>query len=93
MTDVQKLADSGKVAVSTEVTPGPGAVNIAQVLRGLLYAVVSTVFPILIDSFSAGSFTVDWKHVGTTALSTALGYILTKFVSPTQQITTFKKPN
>ena len=92
MTDTEKLAESGKVVSSVEVTPGPGAVNWAQIGRGLLYAVVSTVFPILISSFNKGSFTVDWKSVGTVALSTALGYILTKFVSPTQQITTFKKP-
>lgn len=92
MTD-QQVQDKlvGKVATDTTVTPGPGAISFAQAAKSVLYAVIASVFPIIIGSLNKGSFTVDWKTVGTVALSTALGYILVKFISPTQQITTFKK--
>lgn len=92
MTD-QQVTDKlvGKVATDTVVTPGPGAISFAQAAKSVLYAVVAAVFPIIIESLNKGSFVIDWKSIGTVALSTALGYILVKFISPTQQITTFRK--
>ena len=97
MTDIQKAelqAEKleGKVAVSTEVTPGPGEISWKQIGRGLIIAVISGVFPIIKSSFDAGTFAVNWVAVGTTAASTALGYILWALTQSTKQITIFKKP-
>jgi len=92
MTD-QQVQDKlvGKVAVDTVVTPGPGAMSLLQFGKSILIAVLSAIIPIVVDSFNQGSFTVDWKHVGLVAGSTALTLILAKLGAPTQQITTYRK--
>lgn len=92
MTDLQvheKLKDM--VPVSTTVTPGPGKMSIGQWGYGLLYTIISAIFPIIIQTFVNKSFTIDWKTIGTTCAAVAGTYILANLPKPTQQITTFKK--
>lgn len=97
MTDVQKLADSGKVAVSTEVTPGPWSLpSIWQFLRSLLYAVIAAILPLLGAAFLAlkngQPLVIPWNIMEGTAAYTAVAYLLAKLPQSTQKITTFKKP-
>lgn len=94
MTDVQKLAN--KVEVSAEVTPGPGSLSITQLGRGLLYAVISAVLPLVYSAFdtalTGAVLVIPWHLMEITAGATALSYLGSKLVGPTQQIITFKKP-
>ena len=87
MTDQQKL--SGKIAVDSVVTSGPGGIDWRDVGKGALYAVCSAIIPLIMQSIN--SWTFDYKTLAQTAASTFLGYLMVKFFSATQQITTFKK--
>ena len=58
--------------------------------KGLILAVLTSVMTIIYTTVQAGSLVFDWKLVGTTALTSALGYLLKNlFTNSTGQ--TFKK--
>jgi len=58
--------------------------------KGLILAVLTSVLTIVYTTVQAGSLVFDWKLVGTTALTSALGYLLKNlFTNTTGQ--TFKK--
>lgn len=50
--------------------------------KGLLVAVISPVFTIVLQSLNAGSLTFDWKAIGTTALIGLLSYLSKNFFTP-----------
>ena len=52
--------------------------------KGLIVAVLSPVFPIIMQSLNAGSFVIDWKVVGTTALGAGLAYLAKNFFTSSQ---------
>jgi hypothetical protein len=52
------------------------SLNTKDFIKGLLLAVLTTVITIVYNSLQAGDLTFDWKSIGTTALTTALAYIM-----------------
>jgi hypothetical protein len=54
--------------------------------KGLLVAVISPVFTIVIGSLNAGSLTFDWKAIGITALTALLAYLSKNFFTPAQTV-------
>lgn len=96
-TEQDKLKLVGKVAVSTEITPGPWSLpSIAQFGRGLLYALISAVLPIIYAAAAAAltgsTFVLPIHIIELTAITTGCSYIIAKIPQAAQQITTFKKP-
>lgn len=57
------------------------SVNMIDIIKGLAVAVLTPVFSIMLVSLEAGSFTFDWKIIGTVAASAFLSYILKNFLS------------
>lgn len=52
------------------------SLNTKDFIKGLLLAVLTTVITIVYNSLQSGNLTFDWKSIGTTALTTALAYIM-----------------
>ena len=58
--------------------------------KGLILAVLTSVMTIIYSTVEAGSLSFDWSLIGTTALTSALGYLLKNLLTnSTGQ--TFKK--
>lgn len=53
-------------------------------LKAFLVAAISPIVPIILQSLNAGSFVIDWKTVGTTALAAGLAYLAKNFFTPAQ---------
>jgi hypothetical protein len=77
---------------TTTVTSKQYTLNLRDVLRGLLIAVITPVFTILGTSLNAGSLTFDWKTIGIVALGAALAYITKNFLTPSQIVVTNADP-
>ena len=58
--------------------------NVPDWVKAFIVAAISPVVPILLSSLNAGTFTVNWKEVGTTALAAGIAYLAKNFFSPTQ---------
>lgn len=67
---------------TTSTTSGQFSLSTKDLLKGLVVAVITPVFTILIQSLNEGSLTFDWKAIGATALSAALAYLLKNFLAP-----------
>jgi len=70
------------MAATTTTTSVTGTLNWRDILKGLLVAVITPVFTIIISSLNAGQFTLDWKAIGFTALAAALAYLSKNLFSP-----------
>jgi hypothetical protein len=70
--------------MATTTSSGQFSLNSADLLKGLLMAVLTPVVTILIDTLNQGSLTFDWKHIGVTALGALLAYLIKNFLSPAQ---------
>lgn len=57
------------------------SLNSSDFLKGLLLAVLTSVITIVYSSLQSGSLTFDYKLIGTTALSSALAYIMKNLVT------------
>lgn len=68
--------------VPQQTTSKQFTLNTRDILRGLLVAVLSPVFTILLTSLDKGELTFNWKVIGAVALSAALSYVLKNFLSP-----------
>lgn len=53
-------------------------------LKALIVAAISPVVPIVLGSLNAGSFTFDWKVIGSTALASGIAYLAKNFFTPAQ---------
>ena len=56
--------------------------NVKDLLKGLLIAVIAPVFTVIMNSLNAGSLEFNWKAIAITALSAGLAYILKNFLAP-----------
>lgn len=74
--------------MTTPTTSNQFSVKGIDILKGLLVAVITPVFTILLTSLDAGSLVFDWKVIGTVALSAALSYIMKNFLSPPRIVIT-----
>jgi hypothetical protein len=72
--------------VSTVTTSKQYSLNINDVLKGLLVAAISPIIPIILTSLNAGTFTLDWKVIGTTALGAGVAYLAKNFFTPAQTV-------
>lgn len=68
----------------TTTTSSQFSLSAKDFLKGLIVAVGSPVFTILITSLNAGSLTFNWKAIGVVALSAFLTYLSKNFFSPQQ---------
>lgn len=73
-----------------QTTSNQFSVNAIDIMKGLLMAVLTPVFLIMIGSLEAGSLTFDWKNIGIVALSSFLTYVLKNFLSPARIVITDK---
>ena len=65
-------------------------INLNDLGKGLILAVLTSVMTIIYTTVQSGSLTFDWKLIGTTALTSAIGYLIKNlFTNSTGQ--TFKK--
>lgn len=71
---------------TTTTTSTQFAVNLKDILKGLLVAVLTPVFTIVITSLQAGSLVFNWTAIGITALIAGMSYILKNFLTPAQII-------
>jgi hypothetical protein len=58
--------------------------NTADFIKGLIMAVLSSVITIVYQTVELGSFTFDWKAIGTMALTTAIAYIMKNLFTNSQ---------
>lgn len=57
-----------------------------DIIKGLVVAVITPVFSILLTSLNAGSLTFNWKVIGAVALASGLSYLVKNFLSPAQVV-------
>lgn len=57
-------------------------INVRDMLRGLIVAVITPIITIVSTSIGEGTLTFDWKAIGLTALSAAVAYLGKNFFSP-----------
>lgn len=67
------------------------SVNWGDLLKGAIIAAITTPITIILESLNAGSFTVDWQHIGTIALAGFLSYIVKNFLTPSRIVITDKQ--
>lgn len=60
--------------------------DIRDGLKGLLVAVITPVFTVIITSLEAGSLTFNWKAIAITALTAGLAYVLKNFLTPAKVV-------
>jgi len=68
--------------MATFTTSNQFSVSAKDIIKGLIVAVITPVFTIIIASLNAGSLTFDWKAIGITALTAGLAYIVKNFFTP-----------
>lgn len=63
-------------------TSGFLSLNLADLSKGLILAVITSVLTLVQTSLSAGKLTFDWKAIGIVAATTAVGYLLHALTQP-----------
>lgn len=58
-------------------------INVSDVVKGLIMAVLVPVMTIISQSLEAGSLTFDWKAISIAAVAGFVGYIVKNFLTPT----------
>lgn len=70
------------MAQITTTTSKIFTLNLSDVWKGLLVAVITPVITVIISSLNAGSLTFDWKAIAITALTAGLAYVVKNFLTP-----------
>ena len=78
--------------MATTTTSKQFALQLNDIWKGLLVAVLTPVITIIYTSLQAGTLTFDWKAIGMTALAAALAYLVKNFLTPAQIVVTDAKP-
>lgn len=68
------------------------SLNAKDFLKGLVVSVLTSVLTIVYTSLQAGIFTIDWKAVGTSALTAALAYITKNYLTNSEDQLLKKEP-
>lgn len=76
---------------NTSTTSTQFSVNWGDMLKGAIVAAITTPITIILESLNAGSFVVDWQHIGTIALAGFLSYIVKNFLTPARIVITDKQ--
>lgn len=77
----------------TTTTSGMFSLKARDFLKGLVIAVVSPVFTIMITSLNAGTLTFDWKTIAIVSISATLTYLSKNLFSPAQIVITDPSPS
>lgn len=67
-------------------------INLNDLGKGLILAVLTSVMTVIYSTVQAGSLSFDWKLIATTALTSALGYLMKNLLTNSEG-QTFKKEN
>ena len=57
------------------------SIGTKDAIKGFILAVITAVVTVLYTSIQSGGLTFDWKIIGATALTAALGYIIKNFLT------------
>jgi hypothetical protein len=60
--------------------------NLTDIWKGLLMAVLTPVLTIITESVNKGTLTFDWKVIIMAAISGGLAYLLKNFFTPAQTV-------
>ena len=60
------------------------SLNLLDFAKGLFIAVLTSIITLLYTSIESGALTFDWKLIGTTALTSALAYIMKNLLTNSQ---------
>lgn len=60
------------------------SLNLRDILKALIVAVITPVVPIIENSLSAGTLTFDWHNIGVAALGGFVAYLAKNFLTPAQ---------
>ena len=63
-------------------TSGLFRLNLMDVAKALLIAVLTPVLVIVQSSLDAGQLTFDWKHMGMAAIGGGVAYLIKNFLTP-----------
>lgn len=66
------------------VTSKQYTLNLRDLVRGALVAIITPVFTIMLTSLNAGELVFNWKAIGATALAALLSYLLKNFLTSTE---------
>lgn len=75
------------MATTKTVTNKQFSLQTRDAIKGLVIAVLTAVLTVAYASLEAGTLNFDWKLIGTTALTSALAYIMKNWLEPTKTIT------
>lgn len=78
--------------MATVTTSKQFTLNVKDILRGLLMAVILPVLAIVQESISSGSLTFDWKRIGLVAAGAFIAYLIKNFFTPAQIVITDPHP-
>lgn len=58
--------------------------NVFDISKGLVVAVLTSALVIINDTISAGSFAFDWGHIWKTSVAAAVAYLLKQLITNNQ---------
>jgi uncharacterized MnhB-related membrane protein len=68
------------------------SLNTKDFLKGLVVSVLTSVLTIVYTSLQSGSLTIEWKAVGTAAITAALAYITKNYLTNSEDQIHKKEP-
>lgn len=68
--------------MTTTTTSTQFTLNVSDLWKGLIVAVITPIATIIISSLNNGSLTFDWPAIWKTAVAAALAYLLKNFLTP-----------
>jgi len=68
--------------MQSTVTSTQFTINVSDIWKGLIVAVITPIATIIISSLNAGTLTFDWPAIWKTAVAAALAYLLKNFLTP-----------
>lgn len=74
--------------MATQASSGPFALNLKDVLKGLIMAVLVPIVTIIMNSINQGTLTFNWKQIGIAAVGGFIGYLIKNFLTPAQIVIT-----
>jgi hypothetical protein len=72
-------------------TSGLFSINVKDVLKGIVVAVLTSVLTVVYETVSKGSLTFDWKAIGIAAATSGFGYLIKNVFTPAQVVTPVEK--
>lgn len=76
---------------TTTSTSTQFSVNLRDIIKGLIMAVLVPVVTIILNSINQGELTFNWKQILIVAIGGFLGYIMKNFLTPAQIVITDKE--